>query len=324
METSVTHRLVGLEPDNLLAFLALLGLLRCLEEAQPDWCPRVAWSVAEPPVRPVLQLRQSVSQEAILQATAKGIGTLASHHAFAGHENLKLTPSQARQQLQQAVAQGGYPAELWSALTSDAVVREDKGDTEPTPLCLMFGQGHQHFLKNLAAVPLRPAPPARGKGRNKQEVTEEDCLREAFFAPWSRPDQTPAFRWDPQEASRYAFRATDPSKDKTGTQHGANRVAAIGFSVLSVAPQASAGVPRLSVCGGCRDSGFRFTWPIWREPMTLAAIGALMATLDRNAAKGPLTQLRNLGVVELRRAKRISVGKFMSFEAARAEMLPDA
>ena len=32
------YRLAGLEPDNLLAFLALLGLLRSLEEARPASC----------------------------------------------------------------------------------------------------------------------------------------------------------------------------------------------------------------------------------------------------------------------------------------------
>ena len=31
MSAAERHRLVGLEPDNLLAFLALLGLLRALE-----------------------------------------------------------------------------------------------------------------------------------------------------------------------------------------------------------------------------------------------------------------------------------------------------
>lgn len=34
IEPAVNFRLEGLEPDNLLAFLALLGLLRALEEAE--------------------------------------------------------------------------------------------------------------------------------------------------------------------------------------------------------------------------------------------------------------------------------------------------
>ena len=45
MTERLTYRLNGLEPDNLLAFLALLGLLRTLEHARPTWRTRVAWTV---------------------------------------------------------------------------------------------------------------------------------------------------------------------------------------------------------------------------------------------------------------------------------------
>ena len=55
------HRLDGLEPGNLLAFLALLGLLRALEEVEPAWLPKVAWTVDAPPVRPELSLSAAVS-----------------------------------------------------------------------------------------------------------------------------------------------------------------------------------------------------------------------------------------------------------------------
>jgi hypothetical protein len=39
-ETAVFHRLEGLEPNNLLAFLSLLGLLRALETSRPVWHTR--------------------------------------------------------------------------------------------------------------------------------------------------------------------------------------------------------------------------------------------------------------------------------------------
>ena len=48
------HRLAGFEPDNLLAFLALLGLLRSLESARPTWRPRAAWDLDRAPLRPIL------------------------------------------------------------------------------------------------------------------------------------------------------------------------------------------------------------------------------------------------------------------------------
>ena len=44
-EGNRTHRLERLEPDNLLAFLALLGLLRTLQAARPQWGGRHGISI---------------------------------------------------------------------------------------------------------------------------------------------------------------------------------------------------------------------------------------------------------------------------------------
>ena len=71
------HRLDGLEPGNLLAFLALLGLLRALEEAAPACLPKVAWSVDKPPVRPLLSLSAPVSVATIAATVATGVTRLA-------------------------------------------------------------------------------------------------------------------------------------------------------------------------------------------------------------------------------------------------------
>ena len=76
------HRLVGLEPDNLLAFLALLGLLRALETARPAWAPRAYWDVARQPLRPVLVLREAVGEDAVAAAANEGILALAAGYRF--------------------------------------------------------------------------------------------------------------------------------------------------------------------------------------------------------------------------------------------------
>jgi hypothetical protein len=57
MTAAKSHRLDGLEPDNLLAFLTLLGLLRALETADVDLYPRAAWDIDRPPLRPRLGSR---------------------------------------------------------------------------------------------------------------------------------------------------------------------------------------------------------------------------------------------------------------------------
>ena len=310
------HRLAGLEPDNLLAFLALLGLLRALEKAAPAWLPKVAWTVDAPPVRPELSLSVAVSREKIAATAADGVAFLAERHDFGALKDLRLSPEDAAEQLAAARASGDvYTADLWAALVSDAAVRERNKaeEAEPTPLCLMFGQGHQHFLERLRSVPWT----ARAdRGRSQAVIPAEDCMAEALFTPWARPDAMPSFRWDPHEDVRYALRATDPTTQSTKetTQHGANRLAAVGLVALTVVPERRAGKARLGMLGGGRDAdgAFTFTWPIWRKPISMTAIRALLGHPGLDDAD----TRRVLGVVDRQRARRISVGRFMNITRA--------
>lgn len=325
MTEGSTHRLVGLEPDNLLAFLALLGMLRTLEHVRPTWRPRVAWTVDTPPVRPTLAVVAQTTEDEVVAVVAEGLADLADRHDFGELKDLKLSPAETAERLCKAVAKDRYTSDLWAALVSDAAVRDKNKaqEAEPTPLCLLFGQGHMHFMSRLASVPKESVPPARGAGRRKTTIGETDCLREALFEPWIRPDATFSFRWDPHEDVRYALRATDPtdSKTKETTQHGANRLAAVGLSALTVAPQLRGTTARLAVIGGDRArGGFAFIWPIWRHPISLAAIRSLLGHtgLDKRATWDAL------GIVEMRRARRISVGKFMNFTRAESIGEPEA
>ena len=325
MTARSTHRLTGLEPDNLLAILALLGMLRALEHVRSAWRPRVAWTVDTPPVRPALTVAAPATEDEIAVAVAEGLADLANHHDFGQLKDLKLTPKEAAERLRMAASGDRYTADLWTALTSDAAVRDrhKTREAEPTPLCLLFGQGHMHFMSRLASVPRESAPPPRGTGRRKTNIGETDCLHEALFEPWTRPDSTFSFRWDPHEDVRYALRATDPtdSKTKETTQHGANRLAAIGLSALTVVPRVRGTIIQLAVIGGIRerDGIFAFRWPIWRHPISLAAIRSLLGHvgLDKPAT------WHALGIFELRRARRISVGKFMNFTRGESIDLPE-
>ena len=326
MSERSVYRLAGLEADNLLAFVALLGLLRTIEHARPRWRPRAAWTVDDPPVRPTLTVASHATESDIVAAVAEGLRELARLHQFGQLKDLKLTPKEAAEHLRIALTKERYTSDLWAALTSDVAIR-DKNRTqeaEPTPLCLLFGQGHMHFMSRLASVPQESTPPSRGVGRQRIAIGETDCLREALFEPWKRLDATFSFRWDPHEDVRYALRATDPtdSKTKEKTQHGANRLAAIGLSVLTVVPRLSSVAVRLGIIGGMRErrGRFAFTWPIWRDPISLAAIRAMLG----HAGLGKRAAWDALGIVELRRARRISVGKFMNFTTAESMNEPEA
>lgn len=320
MSQNSRHLLTGLEPDNLLAFLALLGLLRALEEARPACLPRVAWTVDTPPVRPMLYLVELLTKNDILNNLRTGLKGLAHRHDFGQHEDLSLTADEARERLGSAATADRYTADLWASLICDATVDVKKGIAEPTPLCLLFGQGGMHFLSRLASVARLAMPPprkTRGKTRERgTRVSETACLDEALFQTWERLDGTESFRWDPHEDVRYATRARNPTdrQTKEKTQHGANRLATIGLSALTAVPHRDhAGRAQLScLCSPYTGRGRSFTWPIWRHPISLAAIRALLGhpRLDDSEVR------RALGVVERRRALRIREGRYFNVTKA--------
>src|SRR6516162_2013394 len=168
IEEVTRHRLDGLEPDNLLAFLALLGLLRTLEvadQAQQESIklrPRGFWDLDLPPLRPVLSVAQPVTRKDLAGAVSKGVSILTSTNSFGDRKDLNYTRSEAREMLERAAynatAADHNAADLLASLMSDAAVKDDKnsktGTIDPTPLCLLFGQGHQHFLERLVHVPV--------------------------------------------------------------------------------------------------------------------------------------------------------------------------
>jgi len=323
---SASHRLDGLEPDNLLAFLALLGLLRALEASDrnlPDnkLLPRVAWDLDEPPLRPRLFFARNASHEEIAERASKGVDLIATAHSFSGRKDLNYSRTECRTVLKQAAEAALLDAresvDLLAAMMSDAAIKDDKKEpVDPTPLCLLFGQGHQHFLERLASVPREPVPPPRGKGKSAVTLSAPECLSEALFQSWQRADPTFSFRWDPEEDVRYALMAGDPTDAayKAGTQHGANRLAAVGLAALTLVPEMRAGRVRPTIIGGASGAnGFSFAWPILREPATLSAICALLAHpgLRKRGALG------HLGVDHVVIAQRISVGKFTNFSRAR-------
>ena len=309
MTAATQHRLEGLEPDNLLAFLALLGLLRALEAANLH--PRAHW--AGLPVRPTLSLTTPMTQQEIAEAAAKGCAELAKDHDFGGEKDLTFDKARARELLEAAARPGASRrAKVLDCLFSDAAVN-DRGRILPAPLCAMFGQGHQHFLKRLAEVPQGVLPNALAKRRPAPDLNAPDKLFAALFVPWERIDETDSFRWDPAEDRRYAHRFRDPSVDAGRTVHGANRFAAVGLPVLPGAAVVRRRGVRFLTLGAevAPDGSLGITWPIWDRPTSLAGAQALLGhpALVAEAADA----MRHLGVLERRRAVRIANGKFMNF-----------
>lgn len=328
MTAEFSHRLEGLEPDNLLAFLSLLGLLRTLEADDRERSegeklrPRAAWDIDLPPLRPRLVLAHDAEREEVLDRAVRGLEALAEAYEFNAREKLDYSRDECRELLAREAGAATWGTreyvDLLASLMSDAAIKDDKrGTIDPTPLCLLSGGGHQHFLERLAEVPRQAAPPLRGRGKKATPVPAAECLSETLFEPWQRDDPTTSsFRWDPEEAVRYALMAGDPTDPayKTGTQYGANRLATIGLAVLTLVPETRAGRTRPAIVGGAATAdGFSFAWPVWRESATLAAIRALLAHPNLREPGA----LEYLGVVDVMVAKRIWVERLRNFTRAR-------
>lgn len=310
------HELPGFEPDNLLAFLALLGLLRALETAHPEWQPRASWRGTPP--RAVLHLESPTTRDDVVRAAISGIGHLeqVQRSVFKDEAwtrcsdrrcrkiDLRTTPEKFRGLADQTV--GNFEgARLLSALASDAIrrkTRDKKDEVEPTPLCLVSGQGHQHFLDRLATV----------MSANDQET--ESTIHQTLFYVWEyNGDLSWGFRWDPREDRRHAYRFGDPGDDTSNaTERGANILAAIGFVAMTTVPTAS-GLATVGVSR--RKPEICICWPLVGVPTSFVGHVALLAhpwLADPEKA----SELRVYGVRAVARARRIQVERRFNVERA--------
>jgi hypothetical protein len=301
--------LLGLEPDNLLAFLALVGLLRALETAKPDWLPRASWR--GPPWVAHLHLAEATDESAVAKVAAHGIELISAKYDVGKRRDVKFDRAEYRDYARK-LRNNPTSAALATALTAEVPAKRE-GGLYASPLVMMFGQGHQHFLERLVAIPRGELPSRLRNLKTPPNMRNPHKVAEALFKPWARKDDTDGFRWDPEEDQRYAMRFRDPSKEGAAlTVHGANRLAAIGFLSYATAPRERG----MTVVGAFRDDeGWGFAWPIWSEPLSRYAIEAFLAHSD--VMESEPRALRALGVQEVQRARRIANGKYMNVTRAR-------
>jgi hypothetical protein len=312
-------RLDGLEPDNLLAFLALLGLLRVLDTCRPDWHSRAGWDLNQPPLRPILTIVEPASEQAICDFAAAGIAQLAAVNNFETASDLRFDRSVGRKLLcraasEQSGAEARYFADLCAALISDAALDRERTQVEPTPLAYP-SVATSNFLKNFIALCNAELPEKRGRDPTYPKG-EAGCIAQALFAPWQRRDRPVGLRWDPDEAKRHAYQWRAPTKDPPTTQHGANRLAIIGLSALTAVPTSSGTRVQLSVLGGTGGGDrFSFAWPIWSLPASLLSIRAMLSHPHLREPRA----LEHLGVDHVRVTRRVSLDRLRNFTYAEPE-----
>lgn len=165
---------------------------------------------------------------------------------------------------------------------------------DATPLALISGSGHQHFL---------------GTAGDLMVACTADHFRRGLLETWAATDDGSSFRWDPDDDRRYALLADDPtaSGNKPKTIWGANRLA---FEALRLFPCVRARTGPATV--GWRHDGesYVWRWPLWACNLSPAVISSILASKDiwRDDPEAR-RRLRARGVFAVFQTRRITVGR---------------
>lgn len=294
----------GLDGSNPLAFLAAVGTLRTLHTAavtKPanDWC--LKWVPHCGTWAPVLYSDGVVSAEELVDLIASSLRHEAAPE-FEFAQDLNVSKEDFRDEAKKAqcrvTSHDRRHADFIAAFGCELFTGSDKKSIQDTGFRTMSGAGHQHFIGTMKLL---------------VEVTETVHLRRSIFEQWDYSDGKLGLRWDPEEDRRYALRWHSPSTDEIRTMRGANRLAIEALPLLPTAPRPQElHTTGFSFC----DRAVLFTWPIWECPLSLEVVRSLLALSEIQEPEPDRTWLNAMGVVEVYRSQRITVGKYRNFTRA--------
>jgi hypothetical protein len=299
MTAATSHRLDGLEPDNLLAFLALLGLLRALEMKRPDWKPRAYWDIEYAPLRPVLTTQEATTIEDISKAALDGLlifrtalwpfswprtkqGSVKKTALFFDQSRQRALSRRCTLALG-ACGPNDRRQMIWKlrcdllAISGGSRSDRKKGQVlDVTPLKLPSGQ--------MAFI---------GAQFDAISACQAEHVHSSLFKTWTYSHKGNSLRFSPDEAQRYAYRASDPSPEGSRTELGASALSGLGLLTFTM----SEARPHWRVVAytGRRSEG-KICWPIWDAGdgagASLQMIAAILRALTPDAQ--PSASIRSL------------------------------
>jgi hypothetical protein len=140
------------------------------------------------------------------------------------------------------------------------------------------------------------------------EVCTSEQIQTAIASDWLYRDEKMSFRWDPAEDRGYALQWGNPSEDGSLTERGANCLALFGMACFPVIP----------VRGQVETTGFglkepkqaSLTWPIWKHPINLSAVGSLLTFSELQREQPDRLELDSLGVAAAYRCNRVMTSTY--------------
>lgn len=308
------HLLIGLEGTNPLAALAALGTLRVLSEHRSDDDVRMSWQLYGGQWRPSVHFEEPLTTDEVVQRIYDAVDIDDEPREFSfpksngkPRNNLSdFTPQDFRdiclQELTEASVENRRIIDFCAAYGSDGI-DPDEDQIGDTALRTMSGSGWQHFL---------------GFMRKFVALTDRSHIHSALLARWDYADDKPSMRWDPHDDRRHALMAINPSNQCKGneirTMRGANRLAIEALPLFPTFPT-KRGVKTRAFFEA--DRKIWLTWPIWEVPLKTRTVSSLLGHPSLLKPKVDRQALRKLGVCEIYRARRLSVGYFRNFAMGR-------
>lgn len=259
----------GLRADLPIAVMAAFGVLRICDRKKTR--PRLFWVLRETGFRPVIQLDAAVNRDDLIALLISDLRDEKGRAALGYWEQIKKVRVEdfaARVGPVLGAAEPGERelADWFAAFASDLIL--DDGVIEATPFDMSAAR--QKFLADAGRLAESLAGPT--KGRNSRTV--DDCYGEALFGPWRYADDQHSLGWDPSTMKLGAFTPKAP----TGMPNAGVRVAVwLAFESLPLFPVFAVDGKQQTRSFRQRKKATSFCWPVWREPLTLAALKSLLA-----------------------------------------------
>ncbi|MBB4266687.1 type I-G CRISPR-associated protein, Cas3-extension family [Roseospira visakhapatnamensis] len=307
--TTLELELTGLKGDHPLGFLAACGALRVLG---PYSGVRLGWTESHGTWTAVLRDRVATHTTAAFQARVVAAIAQAAETFLDTLTLFKLPDAEcpldafrdcgrlALKRRSTDPDRAMTMVDLLPGLGTDCLstrkdTRKYKGKIVNYRTDLALTSGNQNFVSGLQKIAVR----VRFSQDQKACAENQARIAKALVKPWRYEDSEHSLGWDPTTQRLHALRGKDPSPDKK------NRSVA---AAIFLASQALPLFPCFAVGGWLHTTGFHhddegdwFSWPIWRDPISLDALRTLVAH--------PFTRnLKERGVAVVYRCHRSHTG----------------
>jgi hypothetical protein len=292
--------LPGLDGTNPLGFMAALGVIRVLSIQNPS--VKLSWKLSRGTWRPTLYGHSGLLDTlgAELHSTIQSF----DQSVWSIDKELPFLASRLREHAISAVTNSHRTnrtaADTLAALGTECFREKKKVKKEEievfrdTSLRLIRSGDNQH--NGLMSYAVRTL------------LCTSEQIQTAIASNWLYRDEKFSFRWDPAEDRGYALQWGDPSDDGALTERGANCLALFGMACFPVIP----------VRGQVETTGFglkepkqaSLTWPIWKHPINLSAVGSLLTFSELQRGQPDRLELDSLGVAAAYRCNRVMTSTY--------------